>query len=51
MLVELEPSPYANGNTDNFKVKEIVDNANGKLVLHGKIKCGDQNKVIIIERV
>jgi hypothetical protein len=51
MLVELEPSPYANSNTGNFRVKEIVDHANGKLILGGKLKCGDQNKVIIIERV
>jgi len=51
MLVELDPLPYANSNIGNFKVKEIVDNANGKLVLDGKMKCGDQNKVIVIERV
>lgn len=51
MLVELEPSPYVNSNIGNFRVKEIVDPANDKLVLDGKIKCGDQNKVIVIERV
>ncbi len=51
MLVELEPSPYANSNIGNFRVKEIVDHANDKLVLNGNIKCGDQNKVIVIERV
>ncbi|WP_346879002.1 hypothetical protein [Clostridium sp. UBA7791] len=51
MLVELDPLYYANSNTGNFRVKEIVDNANNKLVLDGKMKCGDQNKVIVIERV